>query len=125
MDKLDTSNLIDAKMELHPEEESLAQPMIILKNKGENRCNVIRITAVVVIIGAVAAAFIGGYMVRKTVFKCKKEGSGDVPSSPAPSQVRLQDILAEMSADQIEGNLRFVQTIYIIASFESNQLTIN
>lgn len=106
MDKLDTSNLIDAKMELHPEEESLAQPMIILKNKGENRCNVIRITAVVVIIGVVAAAFIGGYMVRKTVFKCKKEGSGDVPSSPAPSQVRLQDILAEMSADQIEGNLR-------------------
>lgn len=117
MDKPDTSYLFDAKMELHPEEESFAQPTIILKNKGENRCNVVRVTAVVVIIGVVAAAFIGGYMVRRTVSKCKKEGSGDVPSSPAPSQVRLQEILEEMSAEQIEGNLRFVQAIYIIAFF--------
>lgn len=109
MDKPDTSYLFDAKMELHPEEESFAQPTIILKNKGESRCNVVRITAVVVIVGLLAAAFIGGYLVRRTVFKCKKDVSPT--STPAPSQVRLQDILEEMSAKEIERNLRFVQII--------------
>lgn len=52
--------------------------MIIFKNKGENWCNVIWIIVVVVIIGVVVVVFIGGYMIWKIVFKCKKEGSGDV-----------------------------------------------
>ena len=107
MEKPDTSYLVDGKMELHPEEESFAQPTIILKNKTPSRCNVVRVGAIVVSVGLVIAAFIAGYMVRRTVFRCDK--NGDVsPTSAAPSRIRIQDVLAEMSAENIERNLRFV-----------------
>lgn len=108
MDKPDTSYLFDAKMELHPEEESFAQPTIILKNKSSSRCNVVRVAGIVVVVGLIVAAFIAGYMVRRTVSKCKKNGDVSPTSTPVPSQIRLQDVLAEMSAENIERNLRFV-----------------
>ena len=108
MDKPDTSYLFDAKMELHPEEESFAQPTIILKNKTGSRCSVVRVAGIVVVIGLIVAAFVAGYMVRRTVSKCKKNGDISPTSTSAPSQIRLQDLLAEMSAENIERNLRFV-----------------
>lgn len=106
MEKPDTSYLVDGKMELHPEEESFAHPTIILKNKTPSRCNVVRVGAIVVSVGLVIAAFIAGYMVRRTVFRCDK--NGDVSPTSAPSRIRIQDVLAEMSAENIERNLRFV-----------------
>ena len=108
MDKPDTSHLFDAKMDLQPEEESFAQPTIILRNKTASRCNVVRVAAIVVLVGLVIAAFIAGYMVRRTVSKCKKNEDVSPTSTPAPSRIRLQDVLAEMSAENIERNLRFV-----------------
>lgn len=113
MDKPDTSHLFDAKMDLHPEEESFAQPTIILKNKTTSRCNVVRVAAIVVLVGLVIAAFIAGYMVRRTVSKCKKNGDVSPTSTPAPSRIRLQDVLAEMSAENIEQNLRFVRKSFV------------
>lgn len=109
MDKPDTSYLFDAKMELHPEEESFAQPTIILKNKTGSRCSVVRVAGIVLVVGLIIAAFIAGYMVRRTVTKCKKNGDLPPTTTPAPSQIRLQDVLAEMSAENIERNLRLVQ----------------
>ena len=117
MDKPDTSHLFDAKMDLHPEEESFAQPTIILKNKTPSRCNVVRVAAIVVLVGLVIAAFIAGFMVRRTVSKCKKNGDVSPTSTPAPSRIRLQDVLAEMSAENIEQNLRFVQTLSSVKSY--------
>lgn len=115
MDKPDTSYLFDAKMELHPEEETFAQPTIIVKNKTASRCNVVRIAAIVIVVGLVIAAFIAGYMVRRTVSKCKKNGDVSPTSAPVPSKILLQDVLAEMSAEDIERNLRFVLVIvYLI-----------
>lgn len=106
MEKPDTSYLVDGKMDLHPEEESFAQPTIILKNKTPSRCNVVRVGATVIAVGLVIAAFIAGYMVRRTVFRCDK--NGDVSPTSAPSRIQIQDVLAEMSAENIERNLRFV-----------------
>lgn len=104
MEKPDTSYLVDGKMDLHPEEESFAQPTIILKNKTPSRCNVVRVGAIVIAVGLVIAAFVAGYMVRRTVFRCDK--NGDVSPTSAPSRIRIQDVLAEMSAENIERNLR-------------------
>lgn len=109
MDKPDTSYLFDAKMELHPEEESFAQPTIILKDKAGTRCSSVRIAGIVVVVGLIAAAFIGGYLVRRTVHKCRNNQDISPSSSPVPVKVQLQDVLAEMSADDIERNLRFVK----------------
>lgn len=114
MEKPDTSHLFDAKMDLHPEEESFAQPTIILK-KTPSRCNVVRVATIVVLVGLVIAAFIAGYMVRRTVSKCKKNEDVPPTSTPAPSRIRLQDVLAEMSADNIEENLRFVIVIVCVS----------
>lgn len=108
MDKPDTSYLFDAKMDLHPEEESFAQPTIILKTKSSNRCNSARVAGIVVVVALIVSAFIGGYMVRRAVSKlskCEDNGTASPTSSP---QIQLQDILAEMSAENIERNLRFV-----------------
>ena len=110
MDKPDTSYLFDAKMELHPEEESFAQPTIILKNKTDSRCSVVRVAGIVVVIGLIIAAFVAGYMVRRTVSKCHKNGdiSSTSTSTSAPSQIRLQELLSKISAETMERNLRFV-----------------
>ena len=116
MDKPDTSHLFDAKMDLQPEEESFAQPTIILRNKTPSRCNVVRLAAIVVLVGLVVAAFIAGYMVRRTVSKCKKNEDVSPTSTPAPSRIRLQDVLAEMSAENIERNLRFVLVLIVSVS---------
>ena len=64
-------------------------------------------------VGLVIAAFIAGYMVRRTVSKCKKNGDVSPTSKPAPSRIRLQDVLAEMSAENIERNLRFVLVLIV------------
>ena len=112
MDKPDTSHLFDTKMELHPEEESFAQPTIILKNsKPSNRCNSVRIAGIILVVALIAAAFIGGYLVRRAVSKsskCETNGDGSRPTSSPHLSVRLQDILADMSAENIELNLRLV-----------------
>ena len=110
MDKPDTSHLFDAKMDLQPEEESFAQPTIILKNNKANRCNSVRIAGIVIVVALIVGAFIGGYMTRRAVSKlskCEKNGSSLRPTS-SPNSIQLQDILAEMSAENIERNLRFV-----------------
>lgn len=108
MDKPDTSHLFDAKMDLQPEEESFAQPTIILKNNKANRCNSVRIAGIVIVVALIVGAFIGGYMTRRAVSKlskCEKNGSSLRPTS-SPNSIQLQDILAEMSAENIERNLR-------------------
>lgn len=108
MDKPDTSYLFDAKMELHPEEESFAQPTIVLNGKTSNRCNVVRVAGIVVVVALIAGAFVAGYMVRRAVSKSSKcEKNGEVSPTSSP-QIQLRDILAEMSAENIERNLRFV-----------------
>lgn len=114
MDKPDTSHLFDAKMELHPEEESFAQPTIILKSKTSNRCNGFLIAGIVVVVALIAGAFVGGYMVRRAVSKLSKCGTNGEVSPTSSPQIRLQDILAEMSSENIERNLRFVSTITYI-----------
>lgn len=114
MDKPDTSHLFDAKMELHPEEESFAQPTILLNSKSSNRCNGTRIAGIVVVVGIIAGAFVGGYMVRRAVSKLSKcEKNGEVSPTPSP-QIHLQDILSEMSAENIERNLRLVRATVVI-----------
>ena len=122
MDKPDTSYLFDAKMELQPEEESFAQPTIILKNETRSyrsRCNVVRVAAIVVVVGLVISAFIAGYMVRRTVSKCKKNGDVSPTSTSVPSRIGIQDVLAEMSAENIELNLRFVLVLYGLYKLKS------
>lgn len=106
MDKPDTSYLFDAKMELHSEEESYTQPIIISKSKTSNRGNGVLVCGIVVVVALIAGAFVAGYMIRSAVtkvFKC--ETSGAVSPSLLP-HIRLREILAEMSAENIEHNLR-------------------
>lgn len=136
MDKPDTSHLFDTKMELHPEEESFAQPTIILKNsKPSNRCNSVRIAGIILVVALIAAAFIGGYLVRRAVSKSSKcETNGDAlrPTSSPRLSVRLQDILADMSAENIELNLRLVYSslVFLVVlnrhlSVKKNHLVVN
>ena len=136
MDKPDTSHLFDTKMELHPEEESFAQPTIILKNsKPSNRCNSVRIAGIILVVALIAAAFIGGYLVRRAVSKSSKcETNGDAlrPTSSPHLSVRLQDILADMSAENIELNLRLVYSslVFLVVlnshlSVKKNHLVVN
>ncbi|XP_074628297.1 putative N-acetylated-alpha-linked acidic dipeptidase isoform X1 [Acropora palmata] len=110
MDKTDTLHLFDAKMELHPEEESFsAQPTILLRSNSWNRCNGVLIGGiVVVVVGLIAGAFVAGYMIRSAVTKVSTDCKTDDKVSPTslPSQIRLQDILALMSTKSIEHNLR-------------------
>ena len=111
MDKADTSYLLDAKMELHPEEESFtAQPTIILRSESSNRCNGVLIGGIVVVVGLIAGAFVAGYMIRSAVTKvsthCK---TNDAVSPTSLPQIRLQDILALMSTKSIEHNLRLAR----------------
>ena len=113
MDKPDTSYLFDAKMELHSEEESYTQPIIISKSKTSNRGNGVLVCGIVVVVALIAGAFVAGYMIRSAVtkvFKC--ETSGAVSPSLLP-HIRLREILAEMSAENIEHNLRYVHQFYL------------
>ena len=118
MDKTDTLYLFDAKMELHPEEESFsAQPTILLRSNSWNRCNGVLIGGiVVVVVGLIAGAFVAGYMIRSAVTKVSTDCKTDDKVSPTslPPQIRLQDILALMSTKSIEHNLRLArQTTYV------------
>lgn len=89
MDKPDTSYLFDAKMELHPEEESFAQPTIILKNKTGSRCSVVRVAGIVVVVGLIVAACISSDIWYEELSKCHKNGaiSPTSTSMSAPSQI--------------------------------------
>lgn len=118
MDKTDTLYLFDAKMELHPEEESFsAQPTILLRSNSSNRCNGVLIGGiVVVVVGLIAGAFVAGYMIRSAVTKVSTDCKTDDKVSPTslPPQIGLQDILALMSTKSIEHNLRLArQTTYV------------
>lgn len=128
MDKPDTSHLFDTKMELHPEEESFAQPTIILKNsKPSNRCNSVRIAGIILVVALIAAAFIGGYLVRRAVSKsskCETNGDASRPTSSPHLSVRLQDILADMSAENIELNLRLVYSSLIFLVVLNRHLSV-
>ena len=105
MDKPDTSYLFFAEMDSQPEEESFA---LILKNKSASRCSVARVAGIMVVVVLISTAFIAGYLVRIAVTKSQKNGDFSPTTTPAPSQIRLQDLLAGMSAVNIERNLRFV-----------------
>lgn len=128
MDKPDTSHLFDTKMELHPEEESFAQPTIILKNsKPSSRRNSVRIAGIILVVALIAAAFIGGYLVRRAVSKsskCETNGDASQPTSSPRQRVRLQDILADMSAENIELNLRLVYGSLLFLAFMNRRLAV-
>lgn len=128
MDKPDTSHLFDTKMELHPEEESFAQPTIILKNsKPSSRRNSVRIAGIILVVALIAAAFIGGYLVRRAVSKsskCETNGDTSQPTSSPRQRVRLQDILADMSAENIELNLRLVYGSLLFLAFMNRRLAV-
>ena len=128
MDKPDTSHLFDTKMELHPEEESFAQPTIILKNsKPSNRCNSVRIAGIILVVALIAAAFIGGYLVRRAVSKsskCETNGDASRPTSSPRHSVRLQDILADMSTENIELNLRLVYSSLLFLALLNRHLAV-
>lgn len=116
MDKPDTLYLLDAKMELHSEEESFAaQPTILVRSNSSNRCTGVLIGGIVVVVGLIAGAFVAGYMIRSAVTRVSTDcKTNDKVSPTSLSQIRLQDILALVSTKSIEHNLRLArQTTYV------------
>lgn len=109
MSKQDRSILFDAKMELHPEEESFAEPTISANQdrKRQLRWDILLKVGLVVLL--VIAAFIGGYLVRRAVHKskCKDDNTGSNRPMNDDNKV-LQDMLATMSPSSLENMLRFV-----------------
>ena len=107
MIKQDRSMLFDSKMELHPEEESFADPTITTTEKRAPKFRWDVLLKVGVAVVLVIVAFIGGYLVRRAVFKSKCSGSGDSGARQRQDDSILDKILADMSSDNIEQNLRF------------------
>lgn len=113
IDKPDTLYLLDAKMELHSEEESFAaQPTILVRSNSSNRCTGVLIGGIVVVVGLIAGAFVAGYMIRSAVTRVSTDCKTN--DKVSLSQIRLQDILALVSTKSIDHNLRLArQTTYV------------
>lgn len=103
----DSSYLYDSKMELHPDENSFASPTFnVVSDKV--KCSFGKVAKVILVIILVAAAFIGGYLVRRAVGKARCSVVKKNDASNGGDLKFLKEILNEMSPSNIEQTLRFV-----------------
>lgn len=103
-----SSYLYDSKMELHPDEGSFASPTISIVNSDKPKCSLGKAAKVILVIVLIAGAFVGGYLIRRAV-ENDKCSNGKQSTSDNHGDLRfLKKILDEMSPENIERTLRFV-----------------
>lgn len=125
----DRSVLFDAKMELQSD-DSFADPTFSQNTQTSkpstsmlSRCSIQLAIKIILVVLLIIAAFVGGYLVRRAVHdtanagkQCHVKVQYRPRKPPSLNETVLDEMLADVSAQNIENNLRYVFALVISRS---------